>query len=220
MTHRLWPLFDLRIRTPRLELRLPTDDDLVAQMEIVDSGIHNRDMLPFNIDWVGRSSPERERGYIQHHWGARASWTPEAWNLMLSVFVDGQVIGSQTVFAEDFPRLGAVTTGSWLGRRYQRKGYGLEMRAAVLELAFVGLGAVEARSTARDTNAASLGVSRRLGYEPNGVIRRVMSDQIALQHQLLLTRDRWQANRPAIDISIEGLESSLDLFGVNPETSE
>ena len=25
-----WPLFDLRLRTPRLELRLPTDDDLLA----------------------------------------------------------------------------------------------------------------------------------------------------------------------------------------------
>ena len=31
-----WPLFDLRLRTPRLELRLPTDDDLLELVGIVD----------------------------------------------------------------------------------------------------------------------------------------------------------------------------------------
>ena len=30
MGHPYWPLFDLVIRTPRLELRPPTDDDVVA----------------------------------------------------------------------------------------------------------------------------------------------------------------------------------------------
>ena len=36
MGHPFWPLFDLRVRTPTLELRLPTDDDLVAIARLMD----------------------------------------------------------------------------------------------------------------------------------------------------------------------------------------
>jgi hypothetical protein len=34
MTAHPWPLFDLRLRTPCLELRLPTDDDLLELMRV------------------------------------------------------------------------------------------------------------------------------------------------------------------------------------------
>ncbi len=214
MGHPLWPLFDLRITTPRLELRLPTDDDLVEQMELIRDGVHEPDLLPFNTNWVERPSPERERGYVQHHWGERAGWTPEGWNLILSVFLDGQVIGSQSIAARQFNRVRSVNTGSWLGLAYQSQGYGTEMRAGVLELAFTALGAIEAQSTARFGNHASLGVSRKLGYEDNGTIRLIMSDEVAEQQILRLTRSRWEQFRPEIDISISGLEECIDQFGV------
>ncbi len=42
------------------------------------------------------------------------------------------------------------------------------MRAAILHLAFAGLSAREASSEAFADNDASNGVSRALGYEPNG----------------------------------------------------
>jgi RimJ/RimL family protein N-acetyltransferase len=42
------------------------------------------------------------------------------------------------------------------------------MRAAILQLAFAGLGAREAGSDAFVDNEASNGVSCGLGYEPNG----------------------------------------------------
>jgi len=35
-----WPLFGLRIRSERLVLRLPTDDDLVELMAVAKAGIH------------------------------------------------------------------------------------------------------------------------------------------------------------------------------------
>ncbi|HYU50364.1 MAG TPA: hypothetical protein VEO91_10615 [Candidatus Limnocylindria bacterium] len=40
MTHPLWPLFDLRLRTERLELRLPDDDELARLCAIARAGIH------------------------------------------------------------------------------------------------------------------------------------------------------------------------------------
>jgi hypothetical protein len=49
------------------------------------------------------------------------------------------------------------------------------MRAAVLHLAFAGLGAAEAVSGAFDDNAPSLGVSEKLGYESDGIERLAAS---------------------------------------------
>jgi RimJ/RimL family protein N-acetyltransferase len=57
---------------------------------------------------------------------------------------------------------------AWLGQSYQRRGVGTGMRAAVLQLAFAGLGAEYAISSAFIDNAASLAVSRKLGYADDG----------------------------------------------------
>jgi RimJ/RimL family protein N-acetyltransferase len=66
---------------------------------------------------------------------------------------------AQGLGGRDFAVLREVHTGSWLGRRYQGHGIGTQMRAAVLHLAFEGLGAQHAAFGAFEHNAASLGVS-------------------------------------------------------------
>jgi len=77
-------------------------------------------------------------------------------------------MGVQDVTARDFAVRKTVVTGSWLGRAYQGRGYGTEMRAAVLTLAFDGLGADRAESGYFTGNAQSAGVSAKLGYVDNG----------------------------------------------------
>ena len=62
--------------------------------------------------------------------------------LNLITFLGSRPIGTQGINAEKFAETREVTTGSWLGAPYQRHGLGTEQRAAVLELAFRGLGAV------------------------------------------------------------------------------
>jgi hypothetical protein len=47
-----WPLFDLRVRTPRLEIRFPTDADLYRLNELADLGIHEPSAMPFSIPWT------------------------------------------------------------------------------------------------------------------------------------------------------------------------
>src|SRR6185436_7452016 len=71
VTHPLWPLFDLRIRSEHLVLRLPTDDELVDLAELARSGIHGEDEMPFGVPWSTRPSPKFEIGFVQHHWGMR-----------------------------------------------------------------------------------------------------------------------------------------------------
>ncbi len=88
------------------------------------------------------------------------------------------------------------------------------MRVAVLHLAFAGLGALEARSGAFSDNAASLAVSRRLGYRPDGREVGVRRGRRAIERRLVLTRGDWEASeRPAT--TVEGLEPCLELFGAD-----
>lgn len=209
-----FPLFDLRITTPRLELRLPSDDELVGQLAAVAQGVHKLAEVPFHTDWVSRPSPEREREYLKHHWSQRANWQPHDWNLLLGCFVDDEPVGSQSIAGANFSTLRRFNTGSWLSQPHQGKGLGTEMRAAVLELGFVGLEASLATSGARLENAASLGVSRKLGYRDNGQVPVMMGDQPTTEQLLALTREDWLAHRPDIDIDITGLEPCLDMFGL------
>lgn len=213
MGHPLWPLYDLRLRTPALELRLPTEDELVALCAVARAGIHDPAFMPFGVAWTDKPSPQFERDFLQFHWGVRARWSPANWTLTLAVFHDGEPMGLQDLGAENFAVLREVHTGSWLGKAFQGRGYGKQMRAAVLHLAFAELGAVVARSSAFTDNPASLAVSRALGYEPNGVSRVAPRGEPREHVALLLTRDRWD-DRRYCDVEVTGLASCRDMFGI------
>ncbi|MGZ8763430.1 MAG: GNAT family N-acetyltransferase, partial [Acidimicrobiia bacterium] len=136
-----WPFFDLRIRTPRLELRPDWDDGLAQLAEVAAEGIHEPGYMPFKHAWSLVGPDERALSVLQWNWRTRGELTPEKWSLNLLVAVDDRVVGMQAVNAEHFGRLRRVDTGSWLGLAHQGQGIGTEMRAAALHLAFVGLGA-------------------------------------------------------------------------------
>ena len=212
MPHPYWPFFDLRIRTPRLELRIPDDADVVELARMAARGIHPDDFHPFSIPWTEQPSPELERRLLQWHWRVRAGWSPAAWRLAFAVLEDGQVVGTQDVYAEDFAVLRTVESGSWIGRDHQGRGIGKEMRAAVLHLAFDGLGARMARSAAFADNAASLGVSRALGYVLDGEELAARRGEAARHLRLRLERDEWRRRRRD-DILVAGLEPCLPLLG-------
>jgi RimJ/RimL family protein N-acetyltransferase len=212
----LWPLAMLRLRTPRLELRLPSDRDLADLARLAAAGVHDPQVQPFGSAWTDVPPAERARSVLQHHWRQLAAWTPEHWGLHLVVVHDGAVAGTQGMSGHDFSVLREVGTGSWLGQPYQRRGVGTEMRAAVLQLAFAGLGAECAISSAFIDNAASLAVSHKLGYADDGIELRVRRGQPATARRLRLDRRTWEAT-PRVPVSIEGLEACLPMFGLTPD---
>jgi len=212
VAHPYWPLFDLRVRTPRLELRIPDDGDLIELARLAALGVHIESFMPFNIPWTDAPSPERERGLMQWHWRNRSEWSPVSWRLGFAVVEDGRIVGTQDMFAREFGILRTVETGSWLGLEYQGRGIGKEMRAAVLHLGFAGLGARLARSAAFADNAASLGVSRALGYIDDGEELALRRGAAARHVRLRLRREDWERRRRD-DIVIEGLEPCLRLLG-------
>ncbi|MCX4748684.1 GNAT family N-acetyltransferase [Kitasatospora sp. NBC_01287] len=208
-----WPLLGLRLTTPRLELRLPTDEELGSLAELVVEPIHEPDRMPFTVPWTDRPPAERARSVVQHHWLRRGSWAPDNWQLNLAVFRDGEVLGLQTLAARDFATVREVNSGSWLGARHQGQGVGTEMRAAVLHLAFAGLGAEEAVSSAFESSTASRAVSAKLGYEPDGLERYLVRGERLTSERLRLSRERWQAHR-GVPVTVTGLAPCLDLFGL------
>jgi RimJ/RimL family protein N-acetyltransferase len=214
MGHPLWPLFDLALRTERLELRLPTDDELPALVE-VSRDIHPPEEMPFGVAFTDVPSPAFERESARHHWRGRANWSADRWDLNLAVFLDGRPIAALSLHSESFPVLRQVGTGSWVGRGWQGRGFGKEMRAAGLTLAFEGLGAEVATSSAFLDNHASNGVSRALGYEPDGLTRLAPRGVARELQRWRMTREAW-FSRPRPAVRIEGLEQCLDMFGLPP----
>ena len=133
-----WPLFDLVVRTPRLEIRLPREDEFGSLMAVIAEGSTTRP--PCRSPRRSPTPVARARARVaQWWWRQRAEWTPEKWNLTGAVFVDGQVVGVQDM-KPAFRHFALGHTGSWLGRAHQGQGLGKEMRQAILHLAFAGLG--------------------------------------------------------------------------------
>jgi RimJ/RimL family protein N-acetyltransferase len=209
-----WPLFGLRVTTPRLELRVPSLEDITSLAEAASRGVHEPDAMPFNVPWTQAPSPRRERNTYQHIWGHWAAWTPEKWDLALVIVLDGTVIGRQDVSGSRFAITREVSSGSWIELAHQGKGLGTEMRAAMLHLAFAGLGAEWAVSAAFLDNPASRAVSAKLGYTEDGI--QIHPDP-ALgprpQQRFRLSRADWDKHR-TVDAEIHGLDACRDMFGV------
>jgi RimJ/RimL family protein N-acetyltransferase len=214
MSHPHWPFFDLRIRTPRLELRYPDDDMLGRVGDLAAGGIHPPDRMPFNDPWTRTPSGELQVKSLQHWWLRRATLTPDDWSLGFAVLEHGEVVGVQDLFAKDFRIRRSFETGSWLGIDHHGRGIGTEMRAAVLHLGFAGLGAEVAETAAFEDNPESQAVTNKLGYHFNGTGIRVREAERATMLLYALPRPVWEQRRRH-DIVIEGLEPCLSLLGLS-----
>ena len=215
MTSPYWPLTGLRLRTPRLELRWPTVSDLDELVALAVDGVHDPDVQPFAVAWTDAPAGELPGRSLRYYWSEWGAWRPNDWTLHLVAVHGGAVVGTQAMRGRDFAILREVGTGSWLGRRYHGQGMGTEMRAAVLSLAFDGLHAEYAVSTAHCDNAASLGVSRKLGYVKDGIERLAVRERPVTAQRLRLNRASWQAHR-SLPVKTSGLEPCLPWFGLTP----
>jgi RimJ/RimL family protein N-acetyltransferase len=204
----LSPLHSLRVRTPRLELRLPTEAELVELYEVAAAGIHPPEEMPFALAWTDHLTLE---SFLAYHHSSRETWTPESWTLDLGTWVEGVLAGVQGIGATAFAENRTIGTGSWLSQRFQRLGVGTEMRGAVVELAFRELGATAVTSSAFEASTASRRVSEKLGYRVVG--QDTMSPRgVPLPHlQLRLEREQWPGAPFRVDV--EGIERCLPLFG-------
>jgi RimJ/RimL family protein N-acetyltransferase/predicted GNAT family N-acyltransferase len=185
------PLSRLRLRTPRLELRLATRAEARRLFEVAEAGIHDPTVMPFEIPWTDALD---EEDFVSHVTGSTTD------SIRFVVFLDGAPIGVQAVDVE--PE--SISTGSWLGRSYQGRGLGTEMRAAVLTYAFDVRQAPLARSGAIAGNPQSLGVSRKLGYEVVGTQLVSPRDSPVELTDVELRRERFHSPVP---VAVDGVSA-------------
>jgi RimJ/RimL family protein N-acetyltransferase len=212
VTHRYWPLFDLRLSTADLELRPMTEDDLAALCDLLPDDVE-QDPAATTYDVA---DPRTRRGTVLHqtYWKHYGTWSVDAWRLQFVVRRAGEAIGMQELEGNDFRTLRTVDTSSFLVTEARGLGFGKQMRAAVLALAFGPLGAQAAVSSAWHDNHASLGVSRSLGYRPNGVSLLARDGAADILSHLRMTRDEWLATGLADGVLIADFDPCRPLFGL------
>lgn len=206
-----WPLRHLVLRTPRLTLRPDDDEGLYELAALALRGVHPPERMPFLYPWTDQEPDDLVLGVMQYHWTIRSQVSPSNWRVNFLVRHGGAVIGTQGLSGQDFAITREVSTGSWLGMEHQGRGFGTEMRAAVLLLAFDHLGAVAARSGALSDNPASLRLSEKLGYRPDGTGTYPRRGAAATEVRLLLEVTHFL--RPEWTLEVDGLESCRWLLG-------
>lgn len=210
----LWPLFGLEIATPRLVLRPLRDVDLPGLTQAALDGVHDPARTPFSVPWTDAAPEDLPRNLAAYQWSLRNRVAPDRWTVAFGVHVDGRIVGSQDLSAHDFAQRRTVDTGSWLTRSVHGQGIGTEMRAALLMFAFDVLGAEWAESGAASWNEASLAVSRKLGYKPNGVTRVLPRPGEPVDEQRVRL-ERTGFVRPDWAIAVRGAGPALAQLGLS-----
>ena len=207
-----WPVFGLRLATPRLTLAPLQDADLVETLDVILGGIHPADRMPFSTPWTDAPRDELIVNTLRYYWTGRGATTPQSWALPFIVRRAGAVVGLQELMGKDFAVTKTVETGSWLGTTHHGDGIGTEMRSAVLQFAFDHLKAQRADSSAFLDNPASIRVSAKLGYRNDGteVVQRRPGERAVHQR---LTLDNSHFVRPGWDVQVRGLPACRAFFG-------
>ena len=207
----LWPPYGVCISEGDLELRIVRESDAPELVELVRSGIHDPDAMPFLFPWTRRSDDEAPAEYMRFMARTKAGCGPDDWDLQFAVRLGGELVGTQGITAKNFAVLRTAETGSWLALRHQGQGIGTRMRRAVCTFAFDELDATEVTSHAFVDNPASLAVSRKVGYRDNGTRRVAREGALAVEQSFVLRPDDLVRTDPIRTTGAEALRSFLGL---------
>ena len=215
MSDDYWPLFGLRLHAGELTLRPMTEADLDLLARRLPDDVEQDPDFPR----IPGGDARMRRGTVlcQFYWKAWGTWRPEDWRLGFVVLAGGEIIGVQDLEARDFRTLRTVETSSYLFESARGRGHGTLMRRAVLALGFGPLEAQAANTSTWRDNAASLGVSRALGYQPNGEHLHPRDGGADVMVHLRLRRDEWLAGPGGAGITISGFDPCRPFFGLASE---
>jgi RimJ/RimL family protein N-acetyltransferase len=209
-----WPVLDLRITVGDLELRPLVEADLAEVVRVMPTDL---ELNPHATRFAVPEEVHRAVVVHQEYWRSYGTWSVEAWRFHLAVRRAGELLGLQELEGNDFPTLRTVDTSSWLVPDARGTGIGKAMRRAVLSLAFDHLGSLAAITSAWHDNHASLGVSRSLGYQPNGesfMAREGFDHGVDTLVHLRMTAADWAASGAGAGVAVEGAEACRPWFGV------
>ena len=189
----MWARFKLTVQVGELTLRVLRDSDIAAIHGVSASEIFGEPLPVYTFPWL------KQKPDPSFRWAHRVQMSPEEWSLDFGVHLDGEVIGSVDLRAQNFPENHEVLTGSWIYHRLQGRGIGTQIRHAAAVFCFDYLGAHRLRSEWDPGNAASQAVSRKLGYTIEG-------------NKAVLRKEDYQ---PGPEVTVSGISEELgELLGV------
>ena len=178
------------LKTKRLTLRAMCADDIPAFVPLLDDF-----EVVKNLTHVPHPYTEADgRAFIARTEQKRS----EGLSLNYAVLLGGETfIGFCTANIEDENgerHSGSRELGYWCGRPFWGRGYATEAAQAVVEHAFVVLGATALTSGVYIDNPASLRVLKKLGFRETGTAERncVSRGAIVIAHEVLLTREAFE----------------------------
>jgi RimJ/RimL family protein N-acetyltransferase len=195
----MWPIAQLRLRTPGVALRPVGEADLDPLGELLPADVGLDPLIPQPF---GLPTPEaRAVALRQEYLRDLATWTPIDWTLPLLVETPDGLAGVQTLEGRRTDGELTIETASWLVTEQRGRGIGTAMRHAVLGFGFDTLRAVTAVSEAWATNLGSRGVSRTLCYSETGTAHAVRGDGEGDMVSMRLSAADWRARRrPAVEV--------------------
>ena len=206
------PLLGLRITAGPIELRGITDDLLVLLAGLAAEGINSPGGPPFLAPWETEPPQDLPRFFAQYYWQLRADFSPGRWTAPLAVLWGGEPAGVQELFGDKYLVNRTTETGSWLARRFQGRGIGTAMRQVIAAFAFDHLDAQHVTSAAFSDNAASISVSRKVGYSENGVDIWAREGQPVPHQRFLLSRgDLVRYEHPLVVDGLAAFRRSIGL---------
>ncbi len=208
----IWPPYRLTLIENDLTMSVITDDDIPGLVDLALRGIHEPEQMPFSMPWTTAEPDQLPANMIRFYSSVRAGFTPENFHLLFAVRVGGELAGTQEMHSKNFTVTKTGETGSWLGKEFQGRGVGTRMRRAICAFAFDHLGAEEMTSGAFLDNPASLAVSAKVGYRPNGRFRMTRREgEMAVNQRLVLTPESFVRGEPIEVTGADGLRAFLKL---------
>lgn len=125
----------------------------------------------------------------------------EVYSWLIELKKENKVIGKTGIFNLD-PNMINAETGSWINRRYWRKGYITEAKIPVIDFAFNKLKLKKLITVAFVDNKASNAMSKRLGFRLVGKLRKhemsLATKRIHDSNIYELLKEDWKRVRPKL----------------------
>ena len=193
-------LLALRVKTPRLELRIPESGAWSVFAAEIAGRVVPAESAHFVGSWAQLVPPESEEAFVAARERTLGACTRKRWGIELGAFDRSRLVGQASLYARDWSASREVITASLVHPEHRGRGLGTEMRSGVLALAFTVLGADVAWSGASFDNVASNRVSEKLGYEHLGEQAKRTGGGEMRFTRLRLTAQAWRPD-PAIVVT-------------------
>ncbi|MDA3779186.1 MAG: GNAT family protein [Bacteroidales bacterium] len=156
----------IKLETERLILRKPRMSDIQDHFEGINDLSISKNLMVVAYPYKKKDS----EGWIKE---CIKSWKKKnltKYYFFIELKSEKKMIGALDISVNSHNKIG--TTGSWINRKYQKKGYMTEAKIALNEFAFNELGLRKLETGVYTSNKGSTATQERVGYKYEGMKRK------------------------------------------------